>query len=401
MPSISTRLQEIPISAVRKLVPYATEAKKNGVKVYHLNIGDPDIETPSPMIDILKNWDIATIRYAHSSGEAVFLQAMVEYYHKLGYTSVVEADIIATIGGSEAVLMAFLALCDRNDEVLVFEPFYSNYAAIASIAGVSLKAVSTTIDDGFHLPNKETIVSAITPNTKAILFCSPGNPTGSVYTKEEMDRLVAIAKEHNLFLISDEVYREFIFDNRTHISLFSYIDEIPDHAVVLDSLSKRYALCGARLGVLVSKNKKLISGVTKIAQSRLSGGFIDQILGSQLTKVEQRYLDDIQKEYQKRRDVLYEGLMKIDGVSLAKPEGAFYSMVHLPVEDAEDFAIFLLKEFRSNNETVMLAPGNGFYQSKDKGKTEVRIAYVLNTTDLKRCIEIIKEALEAYKNQRA
>ena len=389
----------MPVSAVRRLVPYAEEAKRKGVKVYHLNIGDPDIPTPEPMIDVLRNWDITTIRYAQSSGESVFLKAMLSYYHKLGYKTLSEKDIVATVGGSEAVLMALFTLCDKGDEVLVFEPFYSNYAAIAALTGVTLRAVPTSLSEGFHLPGKKAIEKYISKRTRAILFCSPGNPTGTVYMKKEMELLVAIAKKHNLFLISDEVYREFLFDDRMHVSLLSYIDDIPEHVVVLDSLSKRYSLCGARLGTFVTKNKKALAGAVKIAQGRLSGGFVDQIIGAQLTRVKKSYMEKVQKEYQLRRDVLYEGLMSIEGVTLAKPEGAFYTMVHLPVKDAEDFCIFLLKEFRSDNQTIMLAPGNGFYGTKGKGQSEVRIAYVLNRTDLKRCIEIISEGLKKYNSR--
>lgn len=396
-PSNSQRLNEMPISAVRKLAPYAVEAKKQGAKVFHLNIGDPDVKTPEVMIDVLRNWHMNPIKYAQSPGEPEFIQSLQTYYHKLGHSFLQTKDILVTVGGSEGIVMALFAAANAGDEVLVFEPFYSNYAACAAFAGVTFVAVPTAITNGFHLPSREVIESKITAKTKAILYCSPGNPTGTVYTKEEVEMLVAIAKEKNIFLIADEVYREYIFTDQPHTSLLSYMHEIPEQAIMLDSLSKRYSLCGARLGVFTSLNESLMHGVMKIAQSRLSGGIIDQMVGAKLTEVPQSYIDDVQLEYKKRRDVLYEGLMRIPGVSLAMPEGAFYTMVCLPVENAEDFAIWLLKEYRSpHNETVMVAPGAGFYSTAGEGLNQVRIAYVLNTQDLQKCIEILQHALEKY-----
>lgn len=396
--NVSKRLQAMPVSAVRKLAPYAAEAKKAGVKVYHLNIGNPDVKTPEVMIDVLRNWTINPIGYADSPGDPSFIKALQSYYSKLGHSFVKEENIVATVGGSEAIVMALFGICNPGDEVLVFEPFYSNYSSLAALTDVSFVAVPTKIEEGFHPPSKEEIEKQITPKTSAILFCSPGNPTGTVYTKEEIERLVEIAKEHDLFLISDEVYREYIFSGAPeHTSVLSYMELYPDRIVMLDSLSKRYSLCGARLGVFVSLNKELMQGVVKIAQSRLSAGIIDQVLGAKLTEVPQSYIDDVQKEYEKRRDTIYEGLTAITGVTLAKPEGAFYSMVGLPVQSAEDFAIWLLKEYRNaENATVMLAPGAGFYLTPGRGENEVRIAYVLNTDDLKVCIGILKDALAKY-----
>lgn len=393
---VSARLSSLPVSSVRKLTPYAVDAKKSGVKILHLNIGDPDIKTPEVMIDVLKNWSINPIRYAQSNGEPKFIKAMLAYYSKLGF-DLSEKEIIATVGGSEAVNLAFYAVAGPDEEILVFEPFYSNYASCAHYVGVNLVAVPAGSETKFHLPDKKTIESKITKKTRAILYCSPGNPTGAVYSKEEVEMLVSVAKEKNLFLISDEVYREYIFDGK-HTSLLSYINEIPDKAILLDSLSKRYSLCGARLGVIISKNEDLIRGVIKLAQARLSGGLIDQEMASVMNEVPDAYIEDVKIEYKNRRDVLYSGLTLISGVEMIKPEGAFYSMVKLPVEDAEDFAIFLLKEFRINNETVMVAPGSGFYGTPGKGKNEVRIAYVLNTFDLEKAIHIIKLGLEEYTN---
>jgi len=396
--NVSFRLSSLPVSSVRKLTPYAAEAKKSGVKILHLNIGDPDIKTPKVMIDVLHNWSINPIKYAQSNGEPSFIKAMLKYYAKLGFKDLTEKEIIATVGGSEAVNLAFYAVASPGEEILVFEPFYSNYASCAHYTGVKLVAVPAGAETNFHLPKREEIEKKITGKTRAILYCSPGNPTGAVFSKEEMDLLVAIAKEHNLFLISDEVYREYIFEGK-HTSLLEYFDKIPDKAILLDSLSKRYSLCGARLGVIISKNEELIKGVIKLAQARLSGGLIDQEMASVMNEVPDSYIEDVRIEYKKRRDVLYEGLTAIPGVEMAQPEGAFYSMVTLPVKDAEDFAIFLLKEFRVNNETVMVAPGAGFYGTEGKGKNQVRIAYVLNTEDLKRAISIIRLGLEEYKKQ--
>lgn len=396
---VSQRLSSLPVSSVRKLTPYAVEAKKAGVKILHLNIGDPDIKTPKVMIDVLHKWSIDPIRYAQSNGEPSFIKAMLKYYARLGFKNLNEKEIIATVGGSEAVNLAFYAVASPGEEILVFEPFYSNYSSCAHYTGVKLVAVSAGKETNFHLPSKKEIEKKISSKTRAILYCSPGNPTGAVYTKKEVELLVSIAKKHNLFLISDEVYREYIFEGK-HTSLLDYIDKIPDKAILLDSLSKRYSLCGARLGVIISKNEELIKGIIKLAQARLSGGLIDQEMASVMNEVPDSYIKDVRIEYKKRRDVLYEGLTSIPGVEMAKPEGAFYSMVILPVPDAEDFAIFLLKEFRINNETVMVAPGAGFYGTSGKGKNQVRIAYVLNTEDLKRAIDIIRLGLEKYSKEK-
>ncbi len=396
---VSQRIQDLPISAVRKLTPYAVAAKKEGIKVYHLNIGDPDIKTPKVMLDVLKNWNLETIRYAQSSGEPELLKSLTSYYQKLGFKSIKEEDILITVGGSEGVVMSFFAVANPGDEIIVFEPFYSNYSSCAHLVGVKLVPVPTSIEKGFHLPDKKEIEKKITSKTKAILFCSPNNPTGAIYNKKEMQMLVSIAKEKKLFLISDEVYREFAFDGKKQVSALEFLEQIPNQIILLDSLSKRFSLCGARIGILASLNKEIISNVTKIAQSRLSAGLIDQLMAAKLTKVPKSYTDKVIKEYEKRRDVIYSGLSKIQGVFLAKPEGAFYTMVSLPVKNAEDFAIFLLTKFRLNNETVMLAPGAGFYATKNQGLNQVRIAYVLQVKDLTVCIKIISEALKAYNRE--
>lgn len=397
----SKRIQDLPISAVRKLSPFAEQAKKEGVRVYHLNIGDPDIKTPKVMLDVLQNWDLPTIRYAKSQGEPELIKALKTYYHRLGFDDIKEENMVVTVGGSEAIMMAIYAITNPGDEILVFEPFYSNYLSFAHICEVKLVPVPTSIENGFHLPKKEVIEKRITKKTKAILCCSPNNPTGTVYSKKEMQMLVSLAQQNNLFLISDEVYREFVFDNKSSTSILEFLDQIPGQIILVDSLSKRFSICGARIGVLVTLNSKVISGVLKIAQSRLSGGLIDQQMASMLIKVPSSYTKAVINEYQKRRDVLFEELNKIKGVFLTKPEGAFYTMVSLPVELAEDFAIFLLKDFRLNNQTVMLAPGAGFYATPGQGLNQVRIAYVLKVSELLTCIKIISEGLGAYKAKKS
>lgn len=393
----SQRLSVVPASPIRKLVPYAVAAKKEGVTVYHLNIGDPDIETPKVMIDVLTHWKDNPIRYGQSQGEPEFLSAVRSYYHGLGFSFLKTEHLQITSGGSEAIAMAMFAVADAGEEILTFEPLYTNYNSYAAINGVRLTAVPTDIKTGFHLPAQKEIEKRITKNTKAILYCNPNNPTGTVYTPSEVEGLVSIAKKYHLFLLSDEVYREYCYDGKKQVSLLSYMREIPDQAIVLDSMSKRYSLCGARLGMLVSLNADLMAGVLRMAQGRLSAGFVDQAIASKLTQVPSSYLSDVQKEYAKRRDVLYEGLKKIPGVTIPKPEGAFYTIVGLPVDNAEKFCQWLLTDFRDNNETVMFAPAAGFYATPGKGKNEVRIAYVLNTAKLSRCIELLAKALKAYR----
>lgn len=397
--TVSGRLHGVPASPIRKLVPFAVAAKKNGVHVYHLNIGDPDIPTPDVMIDVLHWWGTNPIRYGQSQGEPVFLKALRSYYHGIGFPFIETAHIQATSGGSEAISMAMFAAAGPGDEILTFEPLYTNYNSYAAINGVKLVAVPTTIETGFHLPSRNEIEKKITKKTKAILYCNPNNPTGTVYTKEEVDMLVALAKTHGLYVLSDEVYREYVYDGEKHVSLLSYMTSLPNQVIVLDSMSKRYSLCGVRLGALLSMNKDIMAGVLRIAQGRLSAGFVDQYIAAQLSAVPKKYLFDVHREYEKRRNILYEGLKEIPGVTVAKPEGAFYVIVGLPVGDSEHFCQWLLTDFRNHNETVMLAPAAGFYATRNKGKNEVRIAYVLNTKDLKRCIELLTIALKMYNTR--
>jgi len=394
--TVSDRINKVPASPIRKLVPYANEAKKQGVKVYHLNIGDPDVLTPEPMIRVLNNWQTNPIGYDLSQGNPELINALVSYYHGLGYGFITSNNIQITSGGSEAISMAMFAVSEPGGEIIVFEPFYANYNSYAVVNGVKLVSVTLSISNGFHLPDREIIEAKITPKTRAILICSPNNPTGTIYSRREMDMLVKICFDNGLFLLSDEVYREYCYDGLKQISLFNYMEKYADMTVVLDSMSKRYSLCGVRVGSLVTLNKEIASGVLKIAQGRLSSGLVDQMIASKLTEVTDEYLNSVNQEYSKRRDTLFDGLKKIPGIVIPKPEGAFYAIVKLPVTDAEDFCRYLLTDFRDNNETVMLAPAAGFYATKKKGLNEVRIAYVLNIDSIKRSIEIIEKALTEY-----
>ncbi len=394
--TVSKRLISVPASPIRKLVPYAMEAKRQGIKVLHLNIGDPDIKTPGVMIDVLNKWTENPIRYGQSQGEGKFIDALVSYYNGLGYGFVDAKNIQVTTGGSEAISMAFFAVCQPGEEVITFEPYYANYNSYATINGVKIVPVLTKGETGFHLPERQVIEEKITKKTKAIIICNPNNPTGTVYTRAEMEMLVSICEKNNLFLISDEVYREFVYDGKKHVSILEFMKKYPDKMILLDSLSKRYSLCGARLGMFVSLNEDLIAGVLRIAQGRLSSGLIDQEMASKLTQVKDSYFKEVHKEYQTRRDVLYNGLKSIPGVFLEKPEGAFYTIVKLPVTDTEYFCQWLLSKFVHEKTTIMIAPAAGFYGTKGRGKNEVRIAYVLNTRDLEKAIEILRRALVEY-----
>lgn len=380
-------------------MPLAQSAKSRGIRVYHLNIGDPDIETPPVMLDILKRWKTSPIGYGLSQGEPEFIDALQLYYRSIGFGFLHTDNIQVTVGGSEAIFMAMFGVGQPGDEIVVFEPFYTNYNSYAAISGIRLVPIRTHIRDGFHIPDTRTIEKSITKKTRAILYCSPNNPTGTVYTQKEVEQLVGIAQKHGLFLLSDEVYREFTYDGKKHVSLLSYMRDIPEQAIVLDSMSKRYSLCGARLGALLSLNSQIMEGVLRIGQGRLSAGVVDQAMAAQLIRLKPSYYASIRREYEKRRDLLYSGLSAIPGVVIPKPEGAFYTIVGLPISDAEDFCRFLLTDFHDRGETVMLAPAAGFYASKGSGANEVRIAYVLNCEKLTRCIEILRKALKQYQRK--
>lgn len=391
---ISDRADSMPYSPIRKLAPYADAAKRNGVKVYHLNIGQPDIKTPECALQALKDVDREILEYSPSDGYLSLRTKMVKYYAEYGiYLS--PDEIIITAGGSEAVLFAFLACLDPGDEIIVTDPFYANYMAFAISVGAVIKSVKTRIEDGFRLPSVEEFEAKITPRTKAILICNPNNPTGYLYTRKEMQRLRDIVKKHGLFLFSDEVYREFIYTGMPYISAF-HLDGIEENVVLFDSVSKRYSECGTRIGCLCTKNKSVHDAVMKFCQARLSPPLLGQIVAEASIDVPKDYLSGVYEEYLDRRNFLIDGLNKIPGVYSPIPMGAFYTMAKLPVDDAEKFCIWCLNEFRWNGATVMMAPASGFYTEPGEGKQEVRIAYVLCKEDLAAALEVLRKALEQY-----
>ncbi|WP_299839834.1 pyridoxal phosphate-dependent aminotransferase [uncultured Tenacibaculum sp.] len=394
MPSISDKGNSMPQSPIRKLVPFAEDAKKRGVKVFHLNIGQPDIKTPQVALDAVKNNNIEVLSYARSEGSETYRNKLSEYYGKNGI-SVTANDIIATTGGSEALLFTIGSITDPGDEIIIPEPFYANYNGFSIASGVKVVPVISSIDDNFALPKIEDFEKLITPKTKAILICNPGNPTGYLYSKEEIQKLKEIVLKHDLFLIADEVYREFAYDGAEHHSILKE-DGLDKNAIVIDSVSKRYSMCGARIGCIVSRNEEFVQTAIKFAQARLSPPTYALIASEAALDTPQSYFDDVIEEYVERRNTLISELEKIEGVKVAKPKGAFYCIAELPVENSEDFAQWILESFNHNNETVMVAPAGGFYSTKGEGKNQVRIAYVLNKEDLKRCVAILKAALEAY-----
>ena len=391
---ISDRAESMPFSPIRKLAPYADAAKRNGVKVYHLNIGQPDIKTPQCALDALKNIDRTILEYSPSDGYLSLRTEMVKYYAEYGiYLS--PDEIIITAGGSEAVLFAFLACLDPGDEIIVTDPFYANYMAFAISVGAVIKSVKTHIENGFRLPSVEEFEAKITDRTRAILICNPNNPTGYLYTRKEMQRLRDIVKKHNLFLFSDEVYREFIYTGMPYISAF-HLEGIEENVVLFDSVSKRYSECGTRIGCLCTKNKAVHEAVMKFCQARLSPPLLGQIVAEASIGVPKEYLSAVYEEYLVRRNFLIDWLNKIPGVYSHIPMGAFYTMARLPVDDAEKFCIWCLNEFRYEGETVMMAPASGFYTEAGEGRQEVRIAYVLCKEDLARALVVLRKALEKY-----
>lgn len=396
MPSISKKGIQMPESPIRKLVPYAENAYKQGKTVYHLNIGQPDIKTPQVALDAVSVHSLTTIAYTRSEGSEAYRTKIANYYSKHDI-HVKHDDIIVTTGGSEALLFAFGTIMDVDDEIIIPEPFYANYNGFSVASGVNVVPVISKIEDNFALPPIEEFEKLITPKTKAILICNPGNPTGYIYSKEEIQKLAAIVKKHDLFLISDEVYREFAYDGIEHYSILQE-DSIADNAIIIDSVSKRYSMCGARIGCLVSKNKEVIKTALKFAQARLSPPTLAQIASEAALETPQSYFDEVKEEYVSRRNTLIEALQEIDGVKVAKPKGAFYCIVELPVKSADDFAKWLLESFDVNKETVMVAPAAGFYSTPGVGLNQIRIAYVLNNDSLKKAIHILKEALKVYKD---
>jgi len=396
MPNISSKGQSMPQSPIRKLVPFAEAAKKRGTKVFHLNIGQPDIKTPQCALDAVKNNTLKVIEYSRSEGSETYRTKIASYYAK-NKIFVNSDDIIVTTGGSEALLFTFGSIMDAGDEVIIPEPFYANYNGFSTASGVNVVPVISKIEDNFALPPIEEFEKLITSKTKAILICNPGNPTGYLYSKEEIKKLAEIVKKHDLFLIADEVYREFAYDGTEHYSVLQE-DGLDSHAIVIDSVSKRYSMCGARIGCIVSKNKDLIQTALKFAQARLSPPTYAQIASEAALETPQSYFDEVIDEYVGRRNLLIEELQKIDGVKVAKPKGAFYCIVELPVKDADAFAQWLLEKFDYKGETIMVAPAAGFYSTPGLGLNQVRIAYVLKKEDLIASVNVLKEALKVYND---
>lgn len=386
----------MPESPIRKLVPYSEIAKKKGHKVYHLNIGQPDIKTPEVALNAVKNTDIKVLEYSHSAGFDSYRAKLAVSYQKIGLP-IHKEDIIVTTGGSEALLFALGSTMDAGDEIIIPEPFYANYNGFATASGVKVVPVISTIDTGFALPPISEFEKLITPKTKAILICNPGNPTGYLYSEDEIQQLAALVKKHDLFLIADEVYREFVYDGYKHYSIMN-IAGIEENAIMIDSVSKRYSMCGARIGCIVSKNKELMATAMKFAQARLSPPTYAQIASEAALDTPQSYFDEVITEYKDRRDTLIVELNKIPGVKVATPKGAFYCIAQLPVADADHFAQWLLETYDFNGETVMVAPAAGFYSTPGVGKSEVRIAYVLKKEDLIKAVQILGEALKVYQN---
>jgi len=391
---ISDRARLMPPSPIRKLAPLAEAAKSRGTRVYHLNIGQPDIETPACIRDRLKQIEDRVLEYSPSTGTPEFLRSLQRYYERRLGVRLRNGEILATTGGSEAILFAFLACANPGDDVLIVEPFYANYRTFATMSGLNMVPVKTRGRDGFHLPPREVWERALTPRTRVVILCNPNNPTGTVYSREELETVASFCRDHGLFLISDEVYREFVYDGRRAISALE-LKDYEDVVIVVDSLSKRYSACGIRLGAFVTRNADVYEAALRMAQGRLSPPGLAQFIAVGAESLADDYTHAVVEEYERRRDVLYEGLTSIPGVFLEKPEGAFYCVARLPVENAEDFAVWLLTDYSRNGATVMLAPANGFYASP-LGKNEVRIAYVLNVDDLRAAIEILRDALATY-----
>ncbi|MGB1269453.1 MAG: pyridoxal phosphate-dependent aminotransferase [Flavobacteriaceae bacterium] len=397
MPKISIKGHAMPQSPIRKLVPFAEDAKKRGTNVYHLNIGQPDIKTPQIALDAIKNNTLDVLAYSRSEGSEEYRIKIADYYSQHN-VAVTHNDIIVTTGGSEALLFTFGSIMDEGDEVIIPEPFYANYNGFSTASGIKVVPVMSSIDDGFALPAIEEFEKLITKNTKAILICNPGNPTGYLYSKEEIKKLAQIVKKHDLFLIADEVYREFAYDGLTHHSVLAE-DDLNQNAIVIDSVSKRYSMCGARIGCIVSRNKEFMATALKFAQARLSPPTYAQIASEAALETPQSYFDDVIEEYTSRRNTLISELRKIDGVKVATPKGAFYCIAELPIDNADDFAQWLLEKFNVNGNTIMVAPAAGFYSTPGVGLNQIRIAYVLKNEDLITAAYILKEALITYKKQ--
>ena len=397
MLTLSSRGQLMPPSPIRKLVPYAEAAKKRGTKVYHLNIGQPDIETPEQILDAVRKADFKVLEYSHSAGNESYRRKLVQYYKKNGI-EVDHTQIIVTTGGSEAILFGFMACLDPGDEVIIPEPFYANYNGFAVAAGVKVVPVTSTIENGFALPPISAFEEKVTPKTKAILICNPNNPTGYLYSREEMETLKQIVLKHNLYLFSDEAYREFSYGGENISAM--HLPGIEEHVILMDTISKRYSACGGRIGALVTKNKQVLDTALKFAQARLSPPSFAQILGEAAVDLPDNYFDATKAEYQKRRDVLVKRLNDMPGVTCPNPRGAFYAIARLPIDDADVFCQWLLESFSYNGQTLMLAPASGFYGTPGLGKNEVRLAYVLNVNDLNKAMDCLQQALKEYPGKK-
>lgn len=392
---LSRRGVDIPASPIRKLVPFADDAKNRGLKVYHLNIGQPDIQTPDEMWNLIKNYEEKVLAYGPSNGLLELRKGLSNYYSKYD-VNVTPSEIIVTTGGSEALLFAMLATCDPGDEVIVPEPFYANYNGFAVFGGIKVVPVTATAENGFRLPPKEHFIKKITPRTRAILISNPGNPTGVVYTKEELQVVADIALSHDLYIISDEVYREFVYDGETYTSIMT-IPGLEQHALIADSISKRFSACGARIGNVVCKNKTLMDSIMRFAQARLCPPTLEQIGAIGAFDVPDTYFVGVLTEYQKRRDIIYEGIMSIPGAICKKPKGAFYVIANLPIDDGDVFAEWMLKEFSLDGATTMVAPAAGFYATPGLGKNEIRLAYVIKPEDIKQAMRILAAAVKKYR----
>lgn len=394
MPILSNKAVNMPESPIRKLVPYAEKAKASGKTVYHLNIGQPDIETPEVALNAIKNIDRKVIEYSHSAGFESYRNKLSAYYKSINI-NIEPNEIIVTTGGSEALTFGFMTTCNPGDEIIIPEPFYANYNGFAVAAGLNVVPVTASIENGFALPPVEEFEKKITSKTKAIVICNPGNPTGYLYSKEELEKLRDIVKKHDLFLFADEVYREFCYDGAQPFSVMN-LEGIDQNVILIDSVSKRYSMCGARIGCLISRNKEVMAAALKFGQARLSPPTIDQIASEAALNTPQSYFDDVVTEYVKRRNIMVEGLNKIPGVFCPKPSGAFYCVAKFPVDSAERFCQWLLEEFEYEGATVMMAPASGFYSTKGQGEQEARIAYVLNQDSLRKAVKCLEEALKVY-----
>lgn len=394
MPQLSQKATQMPASPIRRLVPYSEAAKRRGTIVYHLNIGQPDIETPAVALDAIRNFEDRVIEYSHSAGNESYRKGLADYYCKAGIP-ITHEDVMITTGGSEALTIGFMASCNPGDEIIIPEPFYANYNGFATQSGLTVVPVTAKIETGFALPPIEDFEQKITSKTKAIVICNPGNPTGYLYSREELEKLRDLVQKHNLFLFADEVYREFCYDGAEPFSVLN-LSGIEDNVILIDSVSKRYSMCGVRIGALISRNKEFMAAALKFGQARLSPPSLGQVAAEAALSTPQSYFDNVVNEYIERRNIMVDGLNAIEGVFCPKPKGAFYCVAKFPVEDADDFCQWLLESFEFEGQTVMMAPCSGFYATKGLGKNEARIAYVLEKSALKNALKCLEEALKVY-----